>query len=112
MEFLVLQSQAFLSGTASTLIPASHFPSRDNRHSAQQTDKYLIGQQPSAPPPHTTVAAARVGTRICVLGRSLGIKARVGKQLGAAHLRTPLQLVLVQPLFLLVICAHLPGRNR
>lgn len=57
-------------------------------------------------------AVLRVGTRICVLCRSRGIKARVGKQLGPAHLRTPLQLVLAQTLPPLVICAHLPGQNR
>lgn len=55
-----------------------HFPSPDNLHTAQQTDKYLIGQ-PSVPsPPWQQLQWAWEYRRMCVPCQSLGVKAHAG----------------------------------
>lgn len=55
-----------------------HFPSPENLHTAQQTDKYLIGQ-PSVPsPPWQQLQWAWEYHRMWVPCQSLGIKAHVG----------------------------------
>lgn len=50
-----------------------HFPSPENLHTAQQTDKYLIGQPSVPPPPPLSMAAATVGMRVPQDARAMSV---------------------------------------
>lgn len=76
-----------------------HFPSPENQHAAQQTDKYLIGQ-PSVPSP---IAATTMGMRVShnpSAMSSFGNQSPCGDKVRPAHLWMPLRLVLAVPVWL------------
>lgn len=88
-----------------------HFPSPENLHTAQQTDKYLIGQA-SVPSPHGSSYSGHESSSGCGCHVSLWELKPMWAKSAPVHLRTPLRLVLAAPVCLARSAAQMPGHNR
>lgn len=91
-----------------------HFPSLENLHTAQQTDKYLIGQPsvPPPPPPHGSSYSGHESTQEASAMSVFGDQSPCGDKVCPAYLWTPLRLVLAAPVCLATSTPQMPGHNR